>query len=306
MSIEKRFKGSLIGSALGDAVGELAFKYQTEEELNEKLKEIDNLRYTDDTAMAIGLAESLIEKEGKVDQEHIGETFRKNYREEPWRGYGQGPPKIFDMVERKGIDYVEAASTLFGGEGSKGNGSAMRIVPVGIFFSKDTSLYEKAVKTAEVTHTHPLGKDGAAVLASTVGKAAVSDEISPKEFTERLAERAETQKFTDSLHQISKLLEEGVNREKAAGELGTSVLIEKSVPYSIFSFLKDPDSYQKALMNAIMVSGDRDTIGAMTGGISGAFLGFDALPSIWVEKLEDLEKIEGLAEQLYIIFKKNY
>jgi len=306
MEMKRKFKGCLIGSALGDAVGELAFKYQTEEKLRVKLEERDRLRYTDDTAMAIGLAESLIENEGEIDQEKIGDTFRKNYREEPRRGYGQGPPQIFRMMERGEMGYVEAASTLFDGEGSKGNGSAMRIAPIGIFFSKDDHIYEKAGKTAEVTHTHPLGKDGAALLALAVGKAAVSDKITSVDFVGKLAERAETQEFTGSLSRVGELLENDLDREKAAEELGTSVLIERSVPYAIFSFLKDPNSYEKGLMNAIMVPGDRDTIGAMTGGISGAFLGLDALPEMWVNKLENIDYLERLASQLHTIFKERW
>lgn len=139
-------------------------------------------------------------------------------------------------------------------------------------------------------------------MASAIGRVAVSKKISQKDFVERLAERAETQKFTNSLFRISELLEENFEREKAADELGTSVLIEKSVPYAIFCFLKDKDSFEKALMNVIMVHGDRDTIGAMTGAISGAFLGIEAIPERWKLKLEDIDYIGSLAEKLFKIY----
>ncbi len=294
-----RFKGCIIGSALGDAVGELAFKYPSKDKLFSHIDDLERLRYTDDTAMAIGLAESLIECGGEVDQQNIGDIFRKNYREEPWRGYGQGPPKIFNMVEENDIGYVEAANTLFQGEGSKGNGAAMRIAPVGTFFADDDNIYEKGVKTAEVTHAHKLGKDGAGILATAIGDASLSDNISPIKFVDKIAERAEAQEFTQALKQIKSLLQNEADREKAAKELGTSVLIEKSVPYAIFSFLKNPDSYEEALMNAILVSGDRDTIGAMAGAISGAFLGIEGLREKWVEKLEDLSYMKKLGEDLY-------
>lgn len=286
-----------MGSALGDAIGELAFEYKTEERLRSNLEGIDELRYTDDTAMAIGIAESLVEKR-EVDQEHLGETFKKNYREEPWRGYGQGPPKIFDMVE-SGMGYVEAAETLFGGEGSKGNGAAMRIAPVGVSFCGEEDQYEKAVKTAEVTHTHRLGKDGAGVLAVAVGRAAEAEDISTVEFASELTGKARTEEFTDSLRNASDLLRNDASRKEAAEELGTSVLIERSVPYAIFSFLKDHGSYEESLMNAIMVSGDRDTIGAMTGALAGAYLGADAIPKTWRDRLEDVGYIRELADELY-------
>ncbi len=65
MSMGSKFKGCLIGSALGDSVEELAFKFQTEEKLRSKIENSERLRYTDDTTMAIGLAKSLIEKRYK-------------------------------------------------------------------------------------------------------------------------------------------------------------------------------------------------------------------------------------------------
>ncbi|MFP4050933.1 MAG: ADP-ribosylglycohydrolase family protein [Thermoplasmata archaeon] len=297
-----KFKGCLLGSALGDVIGELAFRYNSREKLYSKLEETDQLKYTDDTAMAIGLAESLIENDGEIDQKHIGDTFRKNYEKEPWREYGQGPPKIFRMVENSEKGYFEAAQTLFGGEGSKGNGSAMRIAPVGILFSNDDSQYEKAVKTVEVIHTHPLGKDGAALLSITIGKAAVSEEISPQEFAEYIAHKARTEEFSYSLERVKKNLEINEEREEVAKELGTSVLIDQSVPYAIFSFLKEPSSYKDALMNAILVPGDKDTIGAMTGAISGAYLGIESLNDEWVRKLENESYLKQLAENLYDLY----
>jgi poly(ADP-ribose) glycohydrolase ARH3 len=116
-----------VGSALGDAIGELAFRYRAEDDLRARLDQLNELRYTDDTAMSIGLAESIITK-GDLEQQDLGDTFRRNFLKEPWRGYASGPPTIFSLVERYGATYREAAKSLFGGEGSLGNGAAMRIV----------------------------------------------------------------------------------------------------------------------------------------------------------------------------------
>ena len=129
----EKFTGGMVGSALGDAIGELAFHYQDRKRLLDRLHHLDTLEYTDDTAMAVGLAESLCEKKG-IDRQHLGGTFHHNYLREPWRGYAAGPPAIFAMVRDHGMDYADAAKTLFGGEGSLGNGAAMRITPLGLFF----------------------------------------------------------------------------------------------------------------------------------------------------------------------------
>ena len=165
MSIELKGKyvGAMVGSALGDAIGELAFRCPEQEPLKALVSRTAELVYTDDTAMAIGLAESLLEKRG-IDQQHLGETFNRNFFREPWRGYASGPPAIFSRVRSQGMSYVEAAKALFDGWGSFGNGAAMRIGPVGLFFHRSNNLYDEACASAEVTHAHPVGKDGAAIV----------------------------------------------------------------------------------------------------------------------------------------------
>ena len=87
----------MIGSALGDALGELAFRYGNKNRLLAGVAENDMLVYTDDTAMAIALAQSLATV-GDIDEERLGDTFREHFIREPWRGYGPGPPAIFKRV----------------------------------------------------------------------------------------------------------------------------------------------------------------------------------------------------------------
>jgi poly(ADP-ribose) glycohydrolase ARH3 len=106
-----KFLGGMIGCALGDAIGELAFAHRRGPGLRDKVARSTFLRYTDDTAMAIGLAQSLVER-GQIDERHLGDTFRENYCREPWRGYVSGPPTVFAAVERLEISYSEAAQSL--------------------------------------------------------------------------------------------------------------------------------------------------------------------------------------------------
>ena len=88
-----KFIGSMVGVAVGDSLGarfEGTFGIQ-------EVKEIGP-RYTDDTAMTIGVAESLIEHKG-FNYWHMAERFIQNYEREPWRRYGSGPPRIFRMMQ---------------------------------------------------------------------------------------------------------------------------------------------------------------------------------------------------------------
>lgn len=162
-----KYLGCMLGSALGDAVGELAFQFPEESRLRAAIAAAPRLRYTDDTAMALGLAESLAHKQG-LDPQHLGQTWHRHFNREPWRGYASGPPKLFQLVEQVGFTYEEAARRLFDGQGSLGNGAAMRVAPLGLFFQDAPDLYDKAAASAAVTHAHPLAQDGAALQALAV------------------------------------------------------------------------------------------------------------------------------------------
>jgi poly(ADP-ribose) glycohydrolase ARH3 len=301
IDLKDKYLGGMVGSALGDAIGELAFMYLQRELLYAHLDRISELRYTDDTAMAIGLAESVVRK-GCIDQQNLGETFRLNFEREPWRGYASGPPTIFSLVEKLGITYPEAARMLFAGTGSLGNGAAMRIAPVGLFFHLAEDLYKQASLSAEVTHAHPVGMDGAAVQAWAVAAAVKLDpqEAFPWEiFTQGLIGFAKTSEIRDKMKLVQRLITEEAPPKAAADGLGRGIAVHESMPFAIFSFLKHPKSFVECLLCAILNGGDRDTLGAMACAISGAYLGIEAIPPQWRQRLENGAHIEDLASALF-------
>lgn len=305
INLESKFLGSMIGSAIGDAIGELAFSYTEKGFLEVILKSYEKLIYTDDTAMAIGLAESLIEKKG-LDQEHLGNTFSKYFFQEPWRGYASGPPTIFYMVREMGISYVEASRSLYGGRGSFGNGAAMRIAPIGLLYHNSNLLYEKASLSAEVTHAHPVGMDGAAVQAYAVSQAVnldPEDEFPKEEFIQNLIDFSKTTEIQEKMKLVKNLILEDSPPDVAHRLLGRSVSVDESLPFAIYSFLKNPKSFEQCLFCSILHGGDRDTLGAMACAISGAYLGIDRIPQDWRDKLENKDMIERLALSLFRIVK---
>jgi poly(ADP-ribose) glycohydrolase ARH3 len=298
----------MIGSALGDAIGELAFRFRDEQSLRRRVTvtgaESDAvgtpLIYTDDTAMAIALAESLLET-GSLDEQHLGDTFREHYHREPWRGYASGPPTLFALVEEQGIAYTRAARRLFNGQGSFGNGAAMRIAPLGLYFFDDADLYELARRSAAVTHAHPTGIDGAAVLARAIAQAVKLDPLEPfraEPFVSALLRFARTGEIQDKLRQVHALLADRVPPLEAAYVLGQTVAAHESVPFALYAFLRHPTSFEDCLFCACLHGGDRDTLGAMACAVCGAYLGASAIPAGWRARLENREQIEGLAIQL--------
>jgi poly(ADP-ribose) glycohydrolase ARH3 len=295
-----KYLGGMIGSALGDAIGELAFFHPTKETLCARLEQLQTYRYTDDTAMSIGIAQSIL-KTGCLDEQDLGKTFRENFKREPWRGYASGPPTVFSMVEEMGITHVEAAQRLFGGSGSFGNGSAMRVVPVGLAYHDFPDLYEMARVSAVVTHAHPLGLDGAAVQSKAVALAVQhdpEDTFRSDAFVQGLLGLARTSEMRDKIREVGDLISSRADPSVAAQQLGRTVAVHESLPFALYSFLRHPKSFEDCLFCAILNGGDRDTLGAMACATSGAYLGIKAIPKSWIEKLENRSYIEQLASQL--------
>jgi poly(ADP-ribose) glycohydrolase ARH3 len=292
-----KFLGGMIGSALGDAIGELAFQYPTRDLLGNQIDLRDPLTYTDDTAMAIGIAES-IQRTGKMDPQDLGDIFSTNFFQEPWRGYASGPPAIFSLVKKTGIGYEEAARRLFDGSGSFGNGAAMRIAPLALFFHDSPHLYELACESAKVTHAHPVGMDGAALQAIAIAQAVQQVSAAPlpyESFIATLIENARTPELRQKICLMEKLLREEAAPDQAAQKLGRTVVVHESMPFALFSFLRFPQSYEECLFCAILHGGDRDTLGAMAGALSGAYLGIERIPWGWRQKLENYDLIAQLA-----------
>jgi poly(ADP-ribose) glycohydrolase ARH3 len=299
LELKSKFIGAMIGSALGDAIGERAFRSP----LHNK-PETDTLRWTDDTAMAIGLAESLL-KVGHVDEKDLGDTFRRHFAAEPNRGYAGGPPKIFatmDQDREHVLTYSKAASYLYGGTGSLGNGAAMRITPLALFDHTSPDFYDEVKASSMITHTHAVGIDGAWVLACAIAEALRLDPLSNfdrQTFCKWLISSAKTSEIQKKLIDVYKLVESDLSPQIASSMFGSGVEAQESVPFAIYSFLKNPLSFKDCLYCAVGNGGDRDTLGAMACAISGAYLGIEAIPQEWVLRLEQVAYIEHLATQLF-------
>ncbi len=119
------------------------------------------LRYTDDTQMTIDLAESYLYND-TIDQNHLAQTFAQSYR---WsRGYGPSTSQLLRLI-KKGKNWREANKKKFK-TGSFGNGAAMRAPILAMCFPYNVqTLLNSVIKSAEITHAHPLGIEGAKLIA---------------------------------------------------------------------------------------------------------------------------------------------
>lgn len=298
--IQSKTLGALTGGALGDAIGEIACREPARDAVLAQLGQADQLRYTDDTAMAIAVAESLIEF-GDVEPQVLGNLFQERYHREPWRGYSESIQNIYALVKNEGIGYVDAAHRLYGGEGSFGNGAAMRVAPVALFFRHSDRLDDRIAAASRVTHAHAVAIDGARVQAAALLKAlAINPQrpFSPHAFLEEISAVAQTDEFRAKLATLAAVLDRGAPPVEAAEALGHGTAAPESVPFALYSFLIHPHEFIECLLCAVLHGGDRGTLGTMAGTLSGAFLGVDALPADWRRRLEGEQHIETLAREI--------
>ncbi|MEO0934765.1 MAG: ADP-ribosylglycohydrolase family protein, partial [Cyanobacteria bacterium J06641_2] len=155
---------SLQGLSVGDAFGEKFFLHPNVAENIIASRAIPALPwyYTDDTQMSLSIYWVLREY-GEINQDELAKHFARRYDEE--RGYGAGMQRLLLNI-RDGEKWEDLSPNLFSGQGSYGNGGAMRVAPLGAFFADDMDLVvEQAVKSAEVTHAHPEGIAGTVAVA---------------------------------------------------------------------------------------------------------------------------------------------
>jgi len=299
--LKAKFLGALVGTGIGDAVGApfegcLRFSPEEIEAVTEK-QEV--LSYTDDTHMMIGVAESLL-RCGGFNGKDMAHTFAENYELEPYRGYGPGPPHVFRLI-KAGVAWDKAAERLYHG-GSYGNGAAMRMAPIGVLYHDNPAmLREIAHKSGQITHAHPLGREGAALQAYAVALAAnlrPREDFSGGYFLAKLADFMSEAVYREKLDTIERLMGEP-DKGKVVLGLGNGIEAFNSVPAAIYSFLSQPHSFTRAVIGAISLGGDTDTIAAMTGAISGAYLGIRAIPIKWRNRLENRRYLEELGERLF-------
>ncbi|MBW1799014.1 MAG: ADP-ribosylglycohydrolase family protein [Deltaproteobacteria bacterium] len=97
---------------------------------------------------------------------------------------------------------------------------------------------------------------------------------------------------------VKQSIAQGIFPKAAADLIGRTVTVHESMPFAVYSFLRHAQSFEDCILCAIMNGGDRDTLGAMAGAISGAYLGIEAIPQSCRQKLENLTYIEQLASSL--------
>ena len=265
----------MIGAIIGDIVGSV---YEWN---NIKTKEFplvqEGCHFTDDTVMTIAVAEALM---NGGERDHFIDAMKKYGRMYPDAGYGG----------RFGAWLFSDSREPYN---SWGNGSAMRVSPVGFWVepSRDLTATARAIdllstRSAEVTHNHPEGIKGAYAVANAIML---------------MQYRRKDGKVTEGKQQIREIMESsfGYDLSRTLDEIRPTYQFDEScqgtVPQAIIAFLESTD-FEDAIRNAISLGGDSDTLAAITGGIAEAAYGVP-------QRIKD-KALEYLDEPLHDVLRR--
>lgn len=321
-----QFEGCLVGQALGDAVGFPAEGYPplicqryVDDVLTKGLAgewihyPFPFGQYSDDTQLARELLLSLLHCE-RFDPEDYAQRLSGLFKSNRIVGQGKTTEAAVKRLQL-GVAWTDAGIY----PPAAGNGSAMRAAPVGLFFHDQPEEMERAAfDQSRITHRDPRCSAGAVAVAGAVALALSGPPLSPANFLQQLSQWMEPfdQDFARFVQQLitwlplppedafSVISTLGVDPEYQGVWQGVSPFVVTSVLWSLFSFLRTPEDYWQTLCTAIRAGGDVDTTAAMAGAMSGAFLGYDALPQHLVKRLTDqgtwsFDQLRGLAQKLH-------
>ncbi|MEZ6143216.1 MAG: ADP-ribosylglycohydrolase family protein [Zavarzinella sp.] len=291
---------SLEGLSVGDAFGQQFFGHVEDVISNIECRNIPATPWhiTDDSIMAIALFE-ILQEFGQVNQERLAERFAAYYQINPSRGYGGTAHRILQALNN-GENWKSISRAVFDGKGSHGNGAAMRIAPLGAFFSDDIdALRINAILSAEITHSNVEGQMGALAVALASAwmwnnRLVELDDYSllsyiyaniPESDTRNKIGRAINLPFSYSI-------------ETAVSALGngTAMSSQDTVPFCLWVASRHFNNYEEAIWSTVRGLGDRDTTCAIVGGILAMRTGLDGIPSTWRQRRESLDNWQNNRE----------
>ncbi|GAA1945367.1 ADP-ribosylglycohydrolase family protein [Streptomyces durmitorensis] len=281
-----RALASLRGLAVGDALGSQFFVPANYPLLKRREAPPGPWQWTDDTEMACSVFAVLV-RHDRIDQDALALSFAEHHDFD--RGYGPAVNRLLRQV-REGGDWRELASALFKGQGSWGNGAAMRIAPLGAWYADDP---EQATHQAEIsaypTHQHREAVVGAmAVAAASALAADPAGPPAPKALLDGVIDLVPRSAVGAGLRRARDMLDYGDAATVAAVlGCGRRTTAHDTVPFALWSAARGLGDYERAIWSTAQVGGDMDTTCAIVGGVVGSGAG-GAPCAEWLERTEVL------------------
>lgn len=283
---QDKYIGCLLCGAIGDAIG-ARFEWQSHRQIFQayfRSGEIfdgsdtsSEFYYSDDTQSIISVTEALLAEE-EVSPQNIFLNIVKNY--EPWRGYGHGFRKLV-AAYNDGVPISELATHHFG-DGSYGNGGAMRIAPIALRYSRNRDARGRAVQeSTRITHSHPDAIIGAEILAHAIAYCVSTTVFDRDSFFAAVSSAAVTAEYQSEIEKarLASCLDDII-------DIGSDIDALHSVPAALACMSLSPHDISACIGMAIHIGGDTDTVASMAGNMFGALNGPSQIPSRMLAALD--------------------
>ena len=294
--------GVLLGLACGDALGR-PVEFQQTASIQRRHGRVTEMlangthgqpagTITDDTEMALCIAQNLVES-GSFDPDDVAERFVEWYQSGPF-DIGILTSTILSRL-RNGDAWDEAGIDEWKHlpEGSNaGNGSVMRCAPYGIAFAGEPDgLVTASRVSSAITHADPRCQWGCVILNATLA-GLLAGEKQPLASALELAAEAPAELRTAC--EVVQAIEGGSGADL---ELANSGYVVTTLQAGLYHGLT-AESAEDAIVEAVMLGGDTDTIAAVAGAIAGARFGASKLPDRWLQAIDETAEIRELGQQL--------
>jgi ADP-ribosylglycohydrolase len=305
MELIERYRGSLLGLAVGDALGApLEFRppgsfTPIDDMVGGGSHDVMLGQWTDDTSMALCLAESLIEQQG-FNPVHQLQKYVRWWRE----GYLSSIDECFDIgnTTLDALMRFEKTQEPYCGSTdprNAGNGSIMRLAPVPLFYAKrPLEAIGKSAESSRTTHGAATAVDACRYLGALIAGAAngVTREELLCERYSPIPGYWEENPLVEEIDEIAR----GSFKHRQPPEIQGSGYVVKSLEAALWAFYHS-HSFREGCLLAVNLGMDADTTGAVYGQLAGAFYGEMEIPESWRSQLIRSHLIESMADKLFAL-----
>jgi ADP-ribosylglycohydrolase len=302
MDPHEHYRGCLLGLAVGDSLGTtLEFRSPgTFPPVTDMVGggpfDLQPGQWTDDTSMALCLADSLITCRGFDPVDQLTRYCRW-YRE----GYLSSTGRCFDIgnATRRALERFERAREPYAGSpdpNAAGNGSLMRLAPIALFYARNPSeAIEKAAMSSRTTHGGVEAVDACRYLAALL-VGALHDEPKDTLLADHYSPVPGLWRVVPLSRRIAEVAGGSFRRKEPPAIRGTGYVVQ-SLEAALWAFHRST-SFQEGALLAVNLGDDADTTGAVYGQLAGAYYGEQGIPEAWRAKAAHRDLIERLADQL--------
>ncbi len=303
-----KIKDGVFGHAIGDAMGvpvefcirEKLLAHPVTKMIGYGSHDVPAGTWSDDTSMEIATMDSMINQGGRINCEDIMMNFYYWLKDAKYTPYGEvfdaGRTCIKSIINfSKGYDISECGQK---DEYSNGNGSLMRILPIAYYCYynklKEEEIFEVVKNVSSLTHAHEISVLGCYIYVNYIIKLL---EGKDKFESYNLIKLIDYSMFTEeSLEVYKRVLKEDIEKY-SIDEIKSSGYVVDTLEAS-FWILLNASSFKEAIIGAINLGNDTDTIAAITGSMAGILYGYNSIPQEWLDKLAKRDYIEDLCDKL--------